>query len=61
MSRGLSRLQQRILAAIANATVNAYRSGDDAAVRYQAVFGACQDHWFAGVPPMPGERRLAVA
>lgn len=61
MSRGLSKLQRRIVAAIANATVNAYRSGDDAAVRYQTVFGACQDHWLAGVPAIPGEQRLAVA
>ena len=61
MSRGLSKLQRRIVATIANATVNAYRSGDDAAVHYRSVFGACQDHWFAGVPAIAGERRLAVA
>jgi hypothetical protein len=61
MCKGLSKLQHRIMAAIANATVNTYDTDEPTEVSYRNVFRAVQGHWYGGVPAIAGEHRYLAA
>ena len=61
MSKGLSKLQRRILNAIADVTVNTYGTDEPTEAKYQAVFHAVADYWWQGTPAMAGEPRYNSA
>ena len=61
MSKGLSKLQRRILAAIADVTVNTYGTDEPTEAKYQAVFHAVADYWWNGIPAMASEPRYTSA
>ncbi len=62
MTRGLSKLQRRILGAIATHTCNDYSDPDNITeVKYSTIFRAVVDYWAKGVPLIPGERRYLAA
>jgi hypothetical protein len=61
MSKGLSKLQMRIVDEIANVTVNTYEPDDPTEARYQDVFHAVADYWWRGIPALAGEPRFNSA
>ena len=61
MSKGLSKLQRRILAEIADVTVNTYGTNEPTEVKYQTVFHAVADYWWQGIPAMADEARYNSA